>query len=145
MIGSALAVFGQGSFSPCDVNQDGFINIADVHYMINEALGVIPAAHDLNQDGAVNAPDVQVIVLAVLYGCGAAPAVTLVNPNTGLPGQQNESVSITGFLTHWVQGTTTASFGAGITVGTLTIASATSATAVLKIDPAAAIGARNVT
>jgi hypothetical protein len=73
------------------------------------------------------------------------PAITLVNPNTGVQGQQNESVAITGQFTHWVQGTTTASFGAGITVATLTINSATSATAVLNIDPAAAVGARNVT
>jgi hypothetical protein len=73
-----------------------------------------------------------------------AQILTTVNPNTGQQGQLNESVSLTGQSTHWVQGTTTASFGAGITVATLTINSATSATAVLNIDPAAA-GARNVT
>ena len=54
-------------------------------------------------------------------------------------------MSLTGQFTHWVQGTSTASFGAGITVATLTVNSATSATAVLNIDPAAAAGARNVT
>ena len=73
------------------------------------------------------------------------PVLTQVNPNTGLQGQQNESVTLSGQFTHWVQGTTTASFGAGITVATLTVNSATSATAVLNIDPAAAVGARNVT
>ena len=40
------------------------------------------------------------------------------NPNTGQQGQTNESVSLTGQFTHWVQGTTVASFGAGITVAT---------------------------
>ena len=112
ILGSALTVFAQGPFSPCDVNQDGFINVADVKYIVNEVLGVIPAAHDINQDGAVNALDVQVIIEAARgYGCRAV-AVTLVNPNTGLQGQQNESVSVTGLQTHWVQGTATASLGA---------------------------------
>jgi hypothetical protein len=68
-----------------------------------------------------------------------------VNPNTGQQGQSSLSVNLTGQFTHWVQGTTTASFGAGITVATLTINSGASATAVLNIDPAAAAGARNVT
>ena len=73
------------------------------------------------------------------------PVLTIVNPNTGQQGQSGESISLTGQFTHWVQGTTTASFGAGITVATLTINSATSATASLNIDAAAALGARNVT
>src|SRR5207244_11153244 len=73
------------------------------------------------------------------------PVLTQVNPNTGQQGQQSESVAITGQYTHFAQGTTTASFGAGITVASLTVNSATSATAVLNIDPAATAGARNVT
>jgi len=73
------------------------------------------------------------------------PVITQVNPNSGQQGQQNLSVNLTGQFTHWVQGTTTASFGLGITVALLTINSPTSATAVLNIDPAAALGSRNVT
>jgi hypothetical protein len=42
-------------------------------------------------------------------------------------------------------GSTTANFGAGITVASLTVNSATAATAVLNIDPAATTGARTVT
>ena len=49
-------------------------------------------------------------------------------------------MNLTGQSTHWVQGTTVASFGAGITVASLTVNSATSATAVLNIDPAAGGG-----
>ena len=75
----------------------------------------------------------------------ATPVLTTVNPNTGQQGQTGESIALTGQFTHWVQGTTTASFGAGITVATLTINSATTATASLNIDAAAALGARNVT
>jgi hypothetical protein len=68
-----------------------------------------------------------------------------VNPPTGLVGQQNLSVTLTGQFTHWVQGTTTASFGAGITVSSLTVNSPTSATAVLTIDPVNTTGPRTVT
>jgi len=74
-----------------------------------------------------------------------APAIIQANPNAGQQGQSNESVTITGQLTHWVQGTTTASFGDGVTVVSLTVNSATSASAVLSIDPAAAVGPRDVT
>src|SRR2546430_1676133 len=67
-------------------------------------------------------------------------------PNTtGPQGQQNVKVTLTGQFTHFVQGTTTASFGAGITVATLTVNSATAAAAVVNIDPAAATGSRDVT
>ena len=72
-------------------------------------------------------------------------ALVSVNPGNGQQGQQNLSTTITGQSTNWVQGATTADFGAGITVVSVTVNSATSATAVLSIDPAAAIGARTVT
>jgi 6-phosphogluconolactonase (cycloisomerase 2 family) len=73
------------------------------------------------------------------------PVLTSVNPSSGLEGQQNLSVNLTGKFTHWLQGTTTATFGAGITLSSLTINSATAATAVLNIDPTAALGGRDVT
>ena len=74
-----------------------------------------------------------------------APSILSVNPDSGQQGQQNLSVVLTGQFTHWVQGTTTASFGAGITVASLTVNSHTSATAVLNIDPAATAGSRLLT
>src|SRR5439155_1762665 len=73
------------------------------------------------------------------------PVLQTVNPGSGQQGKQILSVSLTGQLTHFVQGTTTASFGAGITVVSLTVNSPTTATAVLNIDPAGATGSRNVT
>ena len=75
----------------------------------------------------------------------ATPALTLVTPNTGRQGQQNESVAITGQYTHFVQGTTTASFGTGITVASLTVNSSTSATAMLNIASTSTLGSGNVT
>ena len=76
---------------------------------------------------------------------GGVPIILSATPNSGQQGQQNESVAVTGQFTHWMQGTTTATFGAGVTVVSLTVNSATSATALVNIDPAAALGARNVT
>jgi len=74
------------------------------------------------------------------------PVITMVSPNTGLQAQQNESLTITGMFTHWVQNTTTATFsGTGVNVVSVTVNSPTSATVVVNIDPAAATTARNVT
>lgn len=84
-------------------------------------------------------------VIITVGSAGGSPAVVSVNTATGLQGQQNLQVNITGQFTHWLQSATTATFGAGITVASLTVNSATSAVALLNIDPAAAAGARTVT
>ena len=104
--------------------------------------GVSAGTTLIHASGAPNAGDA---VASVTFGSGGTPVITLVKPSSGQQGQQTLSVTITGALSHFVQGTTTASFGAGITIASLTVSSATSATAVLNIDPAAATGARNVT
>ncbi len=75
----------------------------------------------------------------------ATPLLTQINPNTAVQGQQNVSVALTGQFTHFVQGTTTALFAVGVAVASLTVNSATSATAVLNISSAAPPGAHNVT
>ena len=56
--------------SPCDVNQDGLTNVADVQKTIDEALGALPAVNDLNLDGVVNVVDIQIVINASLgQGC----------------------------------------------------------------------------
>src|SRR5262249_34065260 len=72
------------------------------------------------------------------------PVLTQINPNTGAVGQQNLSVTITGQFTHFVQGSTSANFGSGISVVSLTVSSPTSATAVLNISTSAPATTRNV-
>src|SRR5206468_5887178 len=52
------------------------------------------------------------------------PALQSVTPTGGQQGQQR-NVTLGGQFTHFVQGTTTASFGAGITVASLTVSSPT--------------------
>jgi hypothetical protein len=73
------------------------------------------------------------------------PLLTTVTPNTGQLGQTSELVSLTGQFTHFAQGTTIASFGIGITVNSLTVNSATSATANITVQNNATLGARTVT
>jgi hypothetical protein len=54
----------------CDVKNQGNVNIVDVQFAINEALGVAAAANDLNGDGVVNVIDVQIVINAALgLGC----------------------------------------------------------------------------
>ena len=72
------------------------------------------------------------------------PAVLSVVPGNAQPGATNLIVSITGAYAHWSRGVTTVSFGAGITVESVTVNSDTNLTAVIDIDPTAAIGFRNV-
>jgi hypothetical protein len=70
--GSAQASYGDSTaiLSPCDVNQDGNLNVADVQKAIDEALGALPAVNDLNLDGVVNVVDIQIVINASLsLGC----------------------------------------------------------------------------
>ncbi|MGN6593233.1 MAG: Ig-like domain-containing protein, partial [Terriglobales bacterium] len=80
-----------------------------------------------------------------------APAISSLKPTGGVA-NSTATVQITGQFTHFAQGTTVASFGAGIAVGggspggfgPVTVNSATSATASLTIDAAAVTGPRDV-
>ena len=80
----------------------------------------------------------------VLVIAAGQPVLTDATPNSGQPGQQKLSVTLTGQSTHFLQGTTSADFGPGITVASLTVASPTSATAFVDIDPGAPVGGRDV-
>ena len=73
----------------------------------------------------------------------AAPSVSS-NPTLVPQSQQGASVALTGQNTSFQQGVTTADFGPGITVVSLTVSSATSATAIINVDPAATLGLRPV-
>jgi hypothetical protein len=73
------------------------------------------------------------------------PAISSVTPNTGQQGRTLASVAIIGQNTSFVQGITVTSFGAGITVNSLTVNSATSATANITVQSGAALGALTVT
>src|SRR5215469_6206241 len=74
-----------------------------------------------------------------------APSISLLSPNNGSQGATNEMVGITGSFTNFLQGSTQANFGAGITVNSLTVNSPTSATASINIAANAATGGRSIT
>jgi hypothetical protein len=68
----AVSQAGTPALSPCDLQQDGNIDVADVQLIINEALGATAAVNDLNGGGAVNVLDVQIEINAALgLGCAA--------------------------------------------------------------------------
>ncbi len=69
MSGMTVAVTIGGSFSPCDVNQDGATNVVDVQGSVNRALGLIPCTTgDIDGNGSCNVVDLQRVVTAVLGG-----------------------------------------------------------------------------
>ncbi len=71
---------------------------------------------------------------------------TPTNGNSGQQGQVIANIAIVGQFTHWLQGTTMATFGQGITLTQLTIGpTGTTATASIAISPLAYLGSRNVT
>jgi hypothetical protein len=51
--------------------------VADVQFVINQALGGMQAASDLNADGVVDVVDVEIVVNSALgLNCSAADAVS---------------------------------------------------------------------
>jgi hypothetical protein len=70
-------------------------------------------------------------------------AITEILPGSGAQGQQL-TVGITASGTHFKTGVTTANFGGGITVNSLTIADSTHASVLLTIAASTPVGARNV-
>ena len=88
----------------------------------------------------------EVVTLTNGFTVGAGtPVLTSVNPNSGAQGATITSVALVGTFTHFVQGTSVATFGAGITVNSLTVTDATHASANITISPTAPTGASNVT
>jgi YD repeat-containing protein len=148
LLGAAMATSAQaGSFSACDINQDGTTNVGDVQGLINQALGVTQATIDLNEDGVINVVDVQIVINAVIgLGCSAstAPAITGFSPQSAPVGTV---ITVTG--THLQPNTGTAAQftlaqqGGGTMTG---FASSGTATTLLFIVPAgAATGVPSVT
>jgi hypothetical protein len=75
---------------------------------------------------------------------GGSPQISQVNPPTGSQGANHLSVQLTGLFTNFVNGTSAAGFGPGITVNSFNVQSATLAVADITIAPNAAQGNRNV-
>ena len=74
---------------------------------------------------------------------GGLAAIATVSPSTGRQAERL-NLNVTGQFTHFVDGTTIASVGAGITVHAVTVTNPTSATLDVTVSPGAALGARTV-
>jgi len=72
------------------------------------------------------------------------PYITAASPANAQEGS-TLTVIVTGQSTNFAAGITSANFGAGITVSSLVINSATSASVTIAIDPAATVGVRTIT
>jgi RHS repeat-associated protein len=79
------------------------------------------------------------------FTVGGVPVITSVTPNTGQQGQTLPSVAVVGQFTNFVNGTTVANFGAGITVNSTTVTDATHATVSITVLGSATLGGRTVT
>jgi hypothetical protein len=84
LLGTGIVACAQ-TFSPCDINQDTFVNVADVQAIINEALGVTSANNDLTGDGNVTVADVQIVINGAL-GLGCNAAITNATPRFAYTG-----------------------------------------------------------
>ena len=71
------------------------------------------------------------------------PQLASVTPNNAMAGETID-VNVSGLNTNFVEGTTTADFGAGATVNSVTVTNATAAVVNVTIDPDAAAGFRTV-
>lgn len=75
LLAAVCTVSAQASYSPCDINQDGVVNVVDVQLMINEILGLSACTTMLDQTGTCDIVDVQREILAALGGaCNTSPA-----------------------------------------------------------------------
>lgn len=83
--------------------------------------------------------------LQVIRQTHTAPTLTAVSPAAGNPGQKSLLVKVTGNGTHFQQGLTIVSSGAGVTVNNVTVANATTLTARLDIASNAVAGFRTIT
>jgi hypothetical protein len=68
----AIPVAAQASSNPCDLNQDGTVNSADVVLAVNMTLGVIPCTAQIGGSGVCNVAVLQRVVNAAI----GAPCVT---------------------------------------------------------------------
>jgi hypothetical protein len=50
----------------CTMTGDATASVVDVQFIVNEALGIVPANNDLNNDGVVNIADIQKVLNAAL-------------------------------------------------------------------------------
>ena len=148
-----LNEFGQFESVKCDIDNDRDVDRHDINVIFtSRGQSAVPGdGRDADGDGVITVNDARACtLLCTRPKCADGttnlpPVVTAVVPNAGQQGQSGLAVTITGQNTQFIQGTTTASLGLGVTVDSVTVTSATSLTAVISIAANGPLGARTVT
>lgn len=133
--GSTIANFGAGTTATVTVTS---ATVATAQVAI--ASDAAPGARTVT----VTTGDETVALLNAFTIGGGAPRLLTLLPTSARQGQ-TVAVNITGQFTTFQQGVTTASFGPGTTVSSLTVTSPTAATAQVSVADIAAPGLRTVT
>jgi hypothetical protein len=136
--GATAASFGAG----ITVNSTTVTDATHATVSITIAAGIATGARTVTM---TTGSEVGALVNAFTVVTAGTPLILTVTPNTGQQGQSIASVSVVGLSTNFVNGTTVASFGAGITVNSTTVTDATHATVSITIAANATAGGRTVT
>ena len=122
------------------------VNGVTVHSRRRATVNVsIAADADLTTRDVTLTTGTEVVTKTAAFTVAAGtPVITTITPTSGQQGQTLD-VAVTGQYTHFVHGTTGASFGAGILVNGVTVHSPTSATVNVSIAADARLTTRNVT
>ncbi len=132
--GTSVASFGSG----ITVNSTTVTDATNATANITIAAGATPGTRDVNVVTGGETPE------PLTGGFTVRDAkISSVNPASGTQGQ-TMNVSIVGSSTAFVNGTSVASFGSGVTVNSTTVSDATNATANITIAAGATPGTRDV-
>ncbi len=130
---TTTASFGQGIS----------VNSLMVNSPISAIASITIAANATPQLNLVTLTTLGEITTPAAFNVTGAATISSINPTSLAPGQ-TATIAIAGSGTHWVNGNTVASFGAGVTVNSTTIIAANSGTASVTVSATATPGTRTV-
>ena len=136
--GTTTANFGAN----ITVNSVTVTSVTAATVNITIAAGAATGARNFSMATNLGAPGTETVTRTNGFTVNA-PSLGAPSPTSGYQGDTNKNITVSGTGTHFVNGTTTANFGANITVNSVTVTSATAATVNITISTGAATGARN--
>lgn len=134
-LGDGVTVTGMTVVSPTEIT-------ATAQVAPDASIGFRTATVTTADTGATDTQDMALTLTAAPVT--AIATVAGVTPDQAQAGEQ-ESVVVVGQNSHFVAGETTADFGAGVTVDSVSVTDATHATVTIDVDAGAAVGFRDVT
>jgi hypothetical protein len=143
---TAISLIGPGTSGTTTISQTGATTYNPATPSQVSAVLNIPAGVPTGSYTVIAKTGTQTASLTGGFLIAAAGPLTLssITPYS-LAAGQSTTVSVVGVNTHFVQGTTVAAFGSGITPGPVTVVSSTQANFGIAIDPIAVLGSRTLT